>query len=77
MPLKIENKPVDTTPKQGGSALKEFIDTLSELEKGQSFVTPSKLSSQCSVAMQVMGLFLDRTFRAKKEGDGYRVGRIE
>jgi len=75
MAYRIENKPVGTAPRRS-SGVREFVVALRSLEVGQSFVSDYS-KTNIRYTMSVVGHALDRTFRVVKEGESFRVGRIE
>ena len=74
MNVKVENKPVLSSRRQGRPDFRVFLDTLKKLEKGQSFLWP--INNDNRRMLTIAGRVLDRKFATAKEGDTFRVGRV-
>ena len=74
MTIKIENVPVSLDSRES-SNVKDFVQALTKLEVGQSFVSDYS-NSNARFAMSVTGYSLNRKFKMVREGESYRYGRI-
>lgn len=76
MTIEVENVPINHWHGKGREERnwREFVQTLKDLKKGQSFLW--KIASNDRMAIAMAGVLLDRRFRSAKEGELHRIGRV-
>lgn len=71
----IEKKPVEWRGLDTAKRLQKIVETLKLLEVGESFLVDT-FSSNHSIAINVVGLMLDRKYRSTETTRGRRIGRV-
>lgn len=74
MTVKIEDVPLKDSRSEAG--WEDFLVGLRDLEAGQSFWFPV-FTSQYRTVMCAAKTLLNRSFISRKDGDGYRIGRLK
>jgi len=73
--MKIENKKVTQSDSRESPNFQEFVTTLGKLKPGQSFFM-TEVRPHYRIAISVAQNLLKARFAIRKEGDGFRVGRV-
>lgn len=73
--MKIEDKAMIGWQRARGGFFADFCKTVYALEVGQSFVAPT-LQPNYRTALAAFNHALNRTYISRRNGAGFRVGRI-
>lgn len=74
--MKIEDKLMGMGDSRRSADFEEYVLTLKKLKVGQSFCV-AEMPSHYRITLSVCRIILGREFASKKDGKGYRVGRIK
>lgn len=74
--MKIENKSVARGDSRRSQDFEDFVVALQKLKVGQSFYLEG-FASNYRMTISICRILLGREFASRKEGNGYRVGRIK
>lgn len=75
MVLKIENKPLRSGSYRTRPEFENFVETLGELNVGQSFLW-RQINSNDRATISIAQKLLKRRFITRREGQAYRVARV-